>query len=192
MSRNVPPIDIPKIIEQYGERIGRAAWMLTGDAWEADDLKQETFLIASQNADRFQGRSQLYTWLYGILLNVDRRRRRKQEVRQRALANWIDQRPDKPASTPAAEAAAIVDEWKKGLWSRVHQLPEGQRQSLVLRFSEGLKYEEIAEILDCPSGTVKSRVYHGLLALRKQLEQEGDSWKSPPTDTDQDVDRHVI
>ena len=55
------------------------------------------------------------------------------------------------------------------LWSYVHQLPEGQRQSLVLRYSEGLKYDEIGEVLGCPAGTVKSRVYHGLLALRRML-----------------------
>ena len=54
-----------------------------------------------------------------------------------------------------------------GLWSKVAQLPDGQRQTLVLRFSEGLRYEEIADVLGCPLGTVKSRIHNGLLRLRQ-------------------------
>ena len=59
-------------------------------------------------------------------------------------------------------------------------MPDGQRQTLVLRFSEGLQYHEIAEALECPLGTVKSRIYHGLMALRRLLEDENDDVRKTP------------
>lgn len=154
--------------------------MLTGNVWDADDLLQETFATLADSHRRFQGRSAVYTWLYGILLNLDRRRRRRLSTHARKVDDLRRQMAKTPPSFPAADAATIADEWRETLWSHVHRLPEGQRQSLVLRFSEELKYEEIAEILQCPTGTVKSRVYHGLLALRRML-SEANSDFDPPT-----------
>ena len=73
-----------------------------------------------------------------------------------------------------------VREWKTSLWGQVAGLPDGQRQSLVLRFSEGLRYDEIAQILDCPLGTVKSRIFHGLRGLRKLVsEYDEDLFRAP-------------
>ena len=161
------PLSIDQLWSEHGERIRRAALMLTGNVWDADDLVQETFVAVADSAKPFEGRSALYTWLYGILLNLDRRRRRQLGTHQRKMDDLRQQMESATSSFPAADAAVVNDEWKHSLWSQVHQLPQGQRQSLVLRFSEELKYEEIAEILECPVGTVKSRVYHGLMALRR-------------------------
>ena len=70
-------------------------------------------------------------------------------------------------------------------------LPEGQRQSLVLRFSEGLRYEEIAEVLECPLGTVKSRIFHGLAALRRILDSEGEEARQLPAFPSEDISHAV-
>ncbi len=183
-------LNVNDIAEQYFTRIHRAALVLCGNPWDADDLAQETFLVLSKQLDGFEGRSSIYTWLYGVLLNLERRERRRYGVRNRKLKIvWENQAETEPAAPPST-AAAETAEWKASLWSRVAQLPDGQRQTLVLRFSEGLAYHEIAEALGCPLGTVKSRIYHGLAALRRILDEEGEEARRLPDFPQEDIN-HV-
>jgi len=186
----VPRINVQQAIDDYFPRIHRAALILSGNPWDADDLAQETFLTLSRQHSSFSGRSSLYTWLYGILLNLERRQRRGKEMQRRKLRVVWDQRPASPATMPAADAVSEVKEWNRSLWARVAELPDGQRQSLVLRFSEGLRYEEIAEVLECPLGTVKSRIFHGLAGLRRLLDKEGQPLPQLPA-CDQDISHAV-
>jgi len=164
----VPKLDLQEISGSCFPRIHRAALVLTGNPWDADDLAQETFLEAARLADRYEGRSTPYTWLYGILLNLERRLRRRHGLWRRKLRVLWDRQPHN--EQPAAETRIEVQEWKKSLWAEVTKLPDPQRYVLVLRFSEYLSYEEIAEAVDCPLGTVKSRLHHALAALRELLE----------------------
>lgn len=165
-------IDVNQVAEEYFERIHRAALVLTGNPWDADDLAQETFLVLARQPHRFAGRSRIFTWLYGILLNLERRERRRRSTRQRGLRVVSERRQDEGRNEIPAVCHLEVDEWKASLWSRVAELPDGQRQTLVLRFSEGLSYEEIAQTLQCPVGTVKSRLFHGLANLRKMTQNQ--------------------
>ena len=64
-------LDLGRVWEEHAERIRRAALMLCGNPWDADDLAQETFLVLADNPARFAGRSRLSTWLYGVLLNLE-------------------------------------------------------------------------------------------------------------------------
>jgi RNA polymerase sigma-70 factor (ECF subfamily) len=169
----VPNVDIRQASEQYFARIHRAALVLTGNPWDADDLAQETFLEFARLSHRFEGRSSLYTWIYGILLNLERRHRRRNSLWRRKLRVLWDNEPATERTVPAAETRIEVTEWKRSLWAEVAKLPDGQRHALVLRFSEHLAYEEIAEILECPLGTVKSRIHHGLATLREHLQVAG-------------------
>lgn len=171
-------LELGRIWAEHSERIRRAALMLCGNPWDADDLTQETFLLLADDPSRFGGRSRLSTWLYGVLLNLDRHRRRRLETHRRKLQDIRDGAPRVPLSrgpVVPAESALVADEWRRGLWAHVHRLPEGQRESLVLRFSEELRYEEIADVMGCPVGTVKSRVFHGLIALRQALQGKDES-----------------
>jgi RNA polymerase sigma factor, sigma-70 family len=187
----VGQLNLDETARQHFARIHRAALVLCGNPWDADDLAQETFLVLSRQGNNFEGRSSLYTWLYGILLNLDRRERRRFGMRRRKLrVLWDNQLADVNA-TPGADAAAEVAEWKKSLWARVAKLPDGQRQALVLRFSEGLRYEEIAEVLECPLGTVKSRIFHGLAGLRRILVQEGEDARQLPAHPGEDLSHAV-
>lgn len=164
--------DIHQTTEQFFDRIHRAALVFTGNPWDADDLAQETFLEAARLADRFQGRSAIFTWLYGILLNLERRHRRKAGMWKRKLkVLWGGSEATR--TQPPADASLEVREWKNSLWSKVSELPDGQRHALVLRFSEHLSYDEIAEILECPLGTVKSRIHNGLATMRESLGAAG-------------------
>lgn len=184
-------IDLQSTVQLYFPRIHRAALALCGDPWDADDLTQETFLVLSRQLEGFfEGRSSLYTYLYGILLNLERRERRRHGMRRQKLRVLWDAESPEDQTSPAACVRAEVSEWKKSLWSHVAELPDGQRQCLVLRFSEGLQYEEIAEIVGCPLGTVKSRIFHGLASVRKRMEQAGDSTIAP-AHPDEDISHAV-
>jgi len=176
----VPPLDVQTASEEYFARVRRAALMLTGDPWDADDLAQETFLVLARGRNRFEGRSAPFTFLYGVLLNLDRRRRRRAGLLRRKLrVLWGGNEPRSEPTTPAAETALEVAEWKRSLWSVVAELPDGQRQCLVLRFSERLRYDEIAAAMKCPLGTVKSRIFHGLAALRERMEDNLEALQIP-------------
>jgi RNA polymerase sigma-70 factor (ECF subfamily) len=167
-------LDIRQIADRYFARIHRAALVLSGNPWDADDLAQETFLVLSRQSDQFRGSSGIYTWLYGILLNLERsQRRRSGMIRQKLQVVWNGE-SDSRRAYPAGEMAAEAAEWKRSLWSHVAELPDPQRYALTLRFSEQLSYAEIAEVLQCPLGTVKSRIFHGLAALREQMRSEFD------------------
>ncbi len=176
----MPEIDVTQASQEYFARIHRAALVLSGNPWDADDLAQETFLVFARQSHQFSGRSSLYTWLYGILLNLERVHRRRSGLGRRKLQVLWEGQTNQVRSAPPASAGAEVGEWKRSLWARVAKLSDGQRQALVLRFSEGLSYEEIATALECPLGTVKSRIFHGLVSLRRVLEEEGEEAKSLP------------
>jgi RNA polymerase sigma-70 factor (ECF subfamily) len=172
--------DIENLTREHLPRIYRAALVLTGNPWDADDLAQETFLILSREFEQFQGRSSIYSWLYGILLNLERRERRRIGLRRQKLRVLWGQEELEPRSTPAAEAPIEAAEWKRSLWGFVARLPDGQRQALVLRFSEHLHYEEIAEAMNCPLGTVKSRIFNGLSTLRELMQAEASDLQQIP------------
>lgn len=184
-------VDVEQAMRQHFARLHRAALVLTGSPWDADDLAQETFLVLARHPDQYQGRSELYTWLYGILLNLERRRRRRDNLRRWKLrVLWNNEGGER--TLPAAETAIEVSEWKKSLWAEVAKLPDGQRQALVLRFSEHLRYDEIAEVLSCPLGTVKSRIFNGLASLRERLAGcDDDSMGTVPANAWEDVSRAV-
>lgn len=185
------PFDVDETTREHFARIHRAALVLSGNPWDADDLAQETFLVLARQGQKFEGRSSVYTWLYGILLNLDRRERRRYGMRRKKLrVLWDNQSLDESLAPGAGEAAEVA-EWKKSLWARVARLSDGQRQALVLRFSEGLRYEEIAEVLECPLGTVKSRIFHGLAGLRRILEEEGEDARQLPAFPGEDLSHAV-
>jgi RNA polymerase sigma-70 factor, ECF subfamily len=171
----VSSLDVQQLVTEHFERIHRAALVLTGNPWDAEDLAQETFLLAARKFHCFRGDSAPYTWLYGVLLNVERRHRRRHGTWRRKLDALYERYDPRSQSVPGADLALHVAEWKEGLWSKVARLPDAQRQTLVLRFSEGLQYEEIAEVLGCPLGTVKSRIHNGLLKLRQLMEADGET-----------------
>jgi RNA polymerase sigma-70 factor (ECF subfamily) len=161
--------DFERMVTIHYPRIRRAALLLSnGNAWDADDLAQETLLHAARGWSRFNAASNAGTWLYSILLNQHRRRHRSARRLWRRWLGWFERNPrDESAGQP--EYPLLAEEWRTSLWSAVALLPEAQREAVVLRYAEGLAYDEIAQVLGCPIGTVKSRLHHALAALHKQL-----------------------
>ncbi|MGB7344344.1 MAG: RNA polymerase sigma factor [Pirellulaceae bacterium] len=172
--------------EHYG-RIHRAAWMMTGDPWAAEDLAQETFVVAIDKWKTFDGRSARSTWLYGILIRIHRRRQRTLSRLTQRLKNYAFQHEtihnDKELATdPAIQLA--TDSWHESIWSDVARLPPSQSEAITLRFAQDLSYEEIASAVGCPLGTVKTRVHHGLKRLRQNHPTKNellDAFDAPPS-----------
>lgn len=156
------------LIEQHYPRIRRAAVLLTGNSWEAEDLAQETFLQAMQSLSRFDKTSRVETWLYGILVNLDRKRRRRHVRGWRQITTWFLR---KSVDSDHQSPSELIEsrERRQGIWDAVAELSEHQQHAIVLRYAEGLSYQEIAEVMGCPAGTIKSRLHHGLTALKNKL-----------------------
>jgi RNA polymerase sigma-70 factor (ECF subfamily) len=165
----VSEVDLETLVDRHYARIHRAALVMTGNVWEADDLAQETFLQAMRSLRRFSGRSRIETWLYAILVNQHRRRLRTRARRERRQSRWLNWVWTPPADEKP-EREMELDEWRQSIWRHVAELPEVHRHAMVLRYSEELSYEEIAQVLSCPVGTVKSRLHHALASLRSRLE----------------------
>ena len=162
-------------MERYQRKAYAVAYGMVRNADDAMDVTQDAFIKVHRYLDRFQGSSGFYTWLYRIVVNLalDRRRRAKRVPQVEwddGVAHELDPRSvvpsgaDPEVASRRAEVQALVAEG-------VQQLPDGQREVLLLREVEGLSYEEISESLECSIGTVKSRLARAHGALSKNLDR---------------------
>jgi RNA polymerase sigma-70 factor (ECF subfamily) len=170
----VSQIDLESLVERHYRRMHRAALVMTGNVWDADDLTQETFLQAMRSLPSYSGQSSMATWLYAILINQHRRRLRTNARRERRLLRWLNWAWTPPEAGQPQQRLEL-EEWRESIWRHVADLPSPQQHAMVLRYSEGLSYEEIAQVLGCPVGTVKSRLHHALGALRNRLGENADT-----------------
>jgi len=175
-TRDGRPEAFGEIVRRYQDRVFNMIYRLLGDYQEAKDLTQETFLKAYVSLDRFQGNSSFYTWLYRIGVNatLDERKRRARNPRFRGdpvvLGDDQDVRKthgSRSASDPAEEV--LSRERRQQVTRAIASLDELHRSVLVLRDIEGMDYDEIAEVLSCPRGTVKSRLHRARCVLRDKL-----------------------
>ena len=145
---------------------------------DARDICQETFLRILKKAHRFNEGSRFSTWMYQIALNLcrDQLRHRKRWGLLFAVQHEVnDATPARQptAGTPDPEASTEQREVSQAIARALDRIPPQQREVLVLKEYEGLKFKQIAEILSCPESTVKSRMYYGLTGLRTELERLG-------------------
>jgi RNA polymerase sigma-70 factor (ECF subfamily) len=167
------------VAERTGDIYG-LLFRLTGDAEEARDLSQETFLRAFQAIEKFRGDADLKTWLYRIAINQARNRWRWWRRRRRDATVSLDATVGEREQTVAAhledanasdpEQEALARERQSQLREALQGLRSAYREAVVLRDIEGLTYEEIAAALQINIGTVKSRLARGRLELRRKLE----------------------
>ena len=166
------------LVKHYQSRIYNHVARMVQDPSEAEDLAQETFVRAYQALPRFRGEASFQTWLYRIASNlaIDASRRRKRRQWQTvSLDEPIDddETPlardlaDSSSRTPgeAVASGALRDQ----VWSAISELSEKLRPVVILYDLQGLSYEEIASILGCPLGTVKSRLFNARCQLRDKL-----------------------
>ncbi|MHC4715145.1 MAG: sigma-70 family RNA polymerase sigma factor [Planctomycetota bacterium] len=158
------------LVVRYQDRIYNLAYRMLGHADDAADVAQDTFLAAWEGLARFRGESALYTWLYRIAVNKALGRRRAASVSREYAVDGESSLLEVAADCSSApEEVAEVRERAVVVQRAVSALEEDLRAVVVLKDVEGLEYEEIAEILAIPLGTVKSRLHRARLTLRGSL-----------------------
>lgn len=159
------------LVVQYQHWVYNIAYGILGHHEDAQDAAQDAFLSVWQNINKFQFRSQFSTWLYRIVKNkclnvIDQRKRRKTDPME-----IDDSQPWVPLDTVTPEHEALRTEQSEILHAALDRLKESYRTILVLRELRELSYEEIAEVLNCTLGRVKSRLHEARKALRAELER---------------------
>ena len=163
----------PQLLDRYQDRLHAHLTRLLGNADDAADCVQETFIKVWNKLDAFEGRSKLYTWIYRIgtneALSLLRSRKRKATL---ALDD-----PELHAVEPRAVQELDGEAIQKALQRAMEGLPERQRQVFVLRYEEEMPYTEMAELLDLSTGALKASYHHAVrkveVALKAQLGATG-------------------
>ena len=176
------------LVLKYQDRVYNICLRTVGHAEDARDLAQETFLKAFDAISRFEHKSSFYTWLFRIAVNLSiSSRRRDRKIKMLSLSGGDDGEPGLESRLANTDQAARLRgevrdsemleppeelkrrETQQAVAGALRQLDEDQRVILVLRDIESLDYKAIAEILDLPLGTVRSRLHRARLAMRDLL-----------------------
>jgi RNA polymerase sigma-70 factor (ECF subfamily) len=160
-----------KLVLKYQDRLFNTLVHVVGSREEAEDVAQDAFVQAFLKLETFHGSSAFYTWLYRIAMNgaVSRSRRRRPEVSVEQTRETTGCEPVDPGEAPGQRLER--QERASQVRSALAELSEEHRAILVLREMEGCCYEAIAEILDLPVGTVRSRLHRARLHMRDQLKR---------------------
>jgi RNA polymerase sigma-70 factor, ECF subfamily len=178
------------LVLKYQRRIERLIGRMVRDTDLVEDIAQETFIRAYRALAQFRGEAQFYTWLYRIAVNTAKKalgdlkrdplisenslRSGEEEDETSAVENELTTAETPETVLAAKEIAAAVN-------SAMDALPEELRQAVTLREIEGLSYEEIAEVMNCPIGTVRSRIFRAREAISVKIKpllenQSGKRW----------------
>ena len=158
-----------ELVRTQQHRVYGLALRMLGNAAEAQDVAQEAFLRAHRGLAEFRGDARLSTWLYAIVSRLCLNRlaggeRRLARDGEEALSRIADARPGPDQTLEQGEI-------EEALHRAIGELPEERRIVVVLRDVEGLAYEEIADVLELPVGTVRSRLHRARLDLKEKLER---------------------
>lgn len=174
-ARNGDVSAFESLIEEYQKRVFNIAFRMIGNHDDASELAQEVFIRVFKSLKNFKEQSQFSTWIYRITTNVclDELRKRKNrkvisldselELEDSKIRRQIED------DSPTPDIVAERNDLKRIIGAAVRQLSEEHRAVLVLRDYQGFTYEEISRQLDCPEGTIKSRLNRARLALRELL-----------------------
>jgi RNA polymerase sigma-70 factor (ECF subfamily) len=156
------------LIRQHQEPIFRYAYLLIGDADEAEDIAQETFMRAYRALDRFDTQRPIRPWLLRIAANLASNRRRSLGRYYAALQRAFQQ--ERPAPKGVEEQSRQASQARE-VWEAIRQLKPSDAQVIYLRYFLELSVEETAQALNVPTGTVKSRLHRASERLRLVIEQ---------------------
>lgn len=166
------------LVVKYQRRIQRLVARMVRDPDQVEDIAQETFIRAYRALPQFRGESAFYTWLYRIAVNTAKKTlmdmKRDPVVTESALAsrgesNETSSLENELSTTETPEAVLASREIAQTVNAAIEALPEDLRQAIVLREIEGLAYEEIASAMNCPIGTVRSRIFRAREAIAQRL-----------------------
>jgi len=163
------------LVEKYQRKLARLLSRFIRDPAEVEDVTQEAFIKAYRALPAFRGDSAFYTWLYRIGINtaknylmaMGRRAPTSTEVEAEEAEGFEEGEQLRDINTP--ESVLLSNEIARTVNSTIEQLPEELRTAIQLREIEGMSYEDIARVMDCPIGTVRSRIFRAREAIAEQL-----------------------
>jgi RNA polymerase sigma-70 factor, ECF subfamily len=178
------------LVVKYQRRIERLIGRMVRDVDLVPDIAQETFIRAYRAIPQFRGESAFYTWLYRIAVNTAKKAlvdlKRDPIVTESARASRDDDDETSRLETELShgetpDAMLASKEIAAAVNASIEALSEDLRQAITLREIEGLSYEEIAEVMSCPIGTVRSRIFRAREAIAQRLRplldtREGERW----------------
>jgi RNA polymerase sigma-70 factor, ECF subfamily len=163
------------LVEKYQRKLARLLSRFIRDPAEVEDVTQEAFIKAYRALPAFRGDSAFYTWLYRIGINtaknylmaMGRRAPTSTEVEAEEAEGFEEGEQLRDINTP--ESMLLSNEIARTVNSTIEQLPEELRTAIQMREIEGMSYEDIAKAMDCPIGTVRSRIFRAREAIAEQL-----------------------
>ena len=162
------------LVQKYQHKVVNLIARFVSDQAECYDIAQDAFIKAYRAIGNFRGDSQFYTWLYRIAANTAKNhlasRARKSpnySVDVEDAEHFEGESGLKEITTP--ENLLLTDEIEKTVFKVIEDLPDDLKSAITLREIEGLSYEEIAEVMDCPIGTVRSRIFRARDAIDREL-----------------------
>lgn len=162
------------LVRKYQHKIVKLISRYVHDHGEALDVAQEAFLKAYRALGSFRGESAFYTWLYRIAINTAKnylvaqgRRPPEADIDAHDAEQYEGETSLKEYDTP--ERLALKDEIEETVFRAIEELPEDLRIAITLRELEGMSYEEIAQTMACPVGTVRSRIFRAREAINNKL-----------------------
>jgi len=163
-----------ELVRRYQDRLYNSVLRLVDNPEDARDVVQEAFLNAYQSLDGFKGDALFFTWLYRIAFNASVSLKRKQRTVLRIEAGRADggREPLDASETSRPGRALEQAEEERRIQNALNRLSPEHRTVLVLKDIEGQKYEQMAEILQVPLGTIRSRLHRARLELRELLQQD--------------------
>src|SRR5476649_2763963 len=163
------------LVLRYQHKVLKLIMRYVHDATEAEDIAQEAFVKAYRALQSFRGDSAFYTWLYRIAINTaknalvaTKRRPPASDVDANDAENFESGGALKEISNP--ENLMLSEELRQIVFRTIEALPEDLRMAITLRELDGLSYEEIAAIMDCPVGTVRSRIFRAREAIDNKVQ----------------------
>ena len=165
------------LVLKYQRKVGRLVRRLVSNSDEADDVVQDAFIKAYRALPQFRGDSAFYTWLYRIAVNTAKNHLVSRGKRPISLSELASNDPSEESFEPpdvtvdnnTPEAELMSRQVAEAVNRSVAALPEELRTALCLREIDGLSYEEIAEAMNCPIGTVRSRIFRAREAVAAEL-----------------------
>lgn len=162
------------LVQKYQQKVVNLISRFVSDHSECYDVAQETFIKAYRALPNFRGDSQFYTWLYRIAANTAKNHLASQSRKTPAYAVDVEDAEHftgesglKEFSNP--ENLLLTDEIKQTVYAAIEALPDDLKSAITLREIEGLSYDDIAAVMDCPIGTVRSRIFRARDAIDKEL-----------------------
>jgi RNA polymerase sigma-70 factor (ECF subfamily) len=162
------------LVSRWEDKIRGAAWRMLGSEDEAREVAHEAFVKAYGALAGFKSEARFSSWLYQIALNLCRDRLRRRKTRATVSLEQLEENgPVLVAREPGAQEQLIRDDLAGAVRRAIECLPAEQREVVILKEYQGLTFLEIAQALEVPVSTVKTRLYRGLGQLRLRLEKEG-------------------